>query len=102
MNLETNFTQVLVSLITFASAATVTYIVNQRFKKSKPKEIQYIDIAFTQLESYAKNLYKDNLDLRAEIAKKDMIVDRQKIEIDSLRNQMDKKNINPNVEVNNT
>lgn len=102
MNLDDRITSIIVTSITTLGALLVAYIVNQRFKKSKPKEIQYIDIAFTQLESYAKNLYKDNLDLRAEIAKKDMIVDRQKVEIDSLRNQMDKKNINPIVEVNNT
>lgn len=80
----------------------MAYIVNQKFKKSKPKEIQYIDIAFTQLESYAKNLYKDNQDLRAEIVKKDAIVDRQKVEIDNLRMSLDSKNSNPTVKINNT
>ena len=103
MSFENSFIQVVGTVITTAGAILVAYIVNQRFKKAnKPKEIQYIDIAFTQLEGYAKNLYKDNLDLRAEIAKKDIVIDRQKIEIDSLRRQMDEKNINPNVEINNT
>lgn len=102
MTFENSFIQVLGTVITTAGAILVAYIVNQRFKKAnKPKEIQYIDIAFTQLEGYAKNLYKDNLDLRAEVAKKDIIIDRQKVEIDNLRVLADNRNINPNVTVDN-
>lgn len=102
IHLDDNFFSVVVTFITTLGAITGTYIVNQRFKKTKPKEIQYIDIAFTQLESYAKNIYKDNQDLRVEIVKKDDIIDRQKVEIDNLRGLADNRNINPNIVVDNT
>lgn len=85
MNLDDRITSIVVTIITTLGALLTAYIVNRRFNKSKPKEIQYIDIAFTQLEGYAKTLYKDNLDLRAEVVKRDNIIDRQKIEIDNLR-----------------
>lgn len=101
MNFDDRITSVIVTIITTLGALLTAYIVNRRFKKTKPKEIQYIDIAFTQLESYAKNIYKDNQDLRLEIIKKDDIIDRQKVEIDNLRVQADTRNSNPTVEIDN-